>query len=285
MEENGTGLIYDVLPRKSWIARRRTANLHEEQVLAANVDVLCIVSAMDDTLNLNRVERYLLLAAEGRAGSMLLFNKLDLCGNPTQVKKCVESRFPGTALHYFSCSTGEGLLEMSDSFQERSTYALLGPSGVGKSTILNILFGEERLRTGAVREADHRGRHITSSRELFLTRGGALVLDTPGLRELALTGDVSALDEVHGEIALASKDCRYNDCTHTVEQGCAVIRGVEEGVIPAAQYENYVKMRGELQHLERKTAQGGSYNPKKRWKNISKEIRRLRDWDASSSSH
>jgi ribosome biogenesis GTPase len=277
MEENSTGLIYDVLPRKSWIARRKSANLHDEQILAANVDVLCVVSALDDTLNLNRIERYLLLAAEGRAGSMLLFNKLDLCENPIQVKGNVESRFPGTAVHFFSCNTGVGLLEMGGSFQEHSTHAFVGPSGVGKSTIINILLGEEKLRTGNVRKADHRGRHITSSRELFITRGGAIVLDTPGLRELALTGDVSMLDEVHGAIALASKNCRFSDCTHTVEQGCAVIEGVEEGRIPAEQYENYLKMRRELQHLERKTAQGGSYNPKKRWKNISKEIRRLRD--------
>jgi ribosome biogenesis GTPase len=277
MDETGMGLIYAVLPRKSWVARRKSANSHDEQFLAANVDFLCIVSALDETLNLNRIERYLLLAAEGQVESLLLFNKLDLCRNLREVEESIENRFPGLAAHYLSCSSGRGLPEMSDSFQAQTTYAFVGPSGVGKSTLINFLIGEGKLKTGAVRETDHKGRHVTSSRELFLARGGAILLDSPGLRELALTGDVSALEEVYGVIASAARNCRFGDCTHTVEMGCAVIRGVAEGVIPSEQYENYLKMRRELQHLERKGGQGGSYNAKKRWKNISKEIRRMRD--------
>ena len=278
MEEGTeTGLIYDVLPRKSWVARRRSENPHEEQLIGANVDFLCIVSALDETLNLNRVERYMLLAAEGQVAPVLLFNKMDLCKNPIEVKGGIENRFSDTPVRYLSCSNGTGLEEVKDLLQPQSTYAFVGPSGVGKSTIINYLLGEEKQKTGAVRDIDHRGRHITSSRELFLTSSGAILLDTPGLRELALTGEESALDEVHAVIAAAAQNCRFSDCTHTVEQGCAVIEGVEEGAIPAEQYENYLKMRKELQYLERKEEQAGSFNAKKRWKSISKQIKQLKE--------
>jgi ribosome biogenesis GTPase len=271
------GLIHDVLPRKSWVARRRSGSRDEEQLIAANVDFLCIVSALDGTLNLNRIERYMLLAAEGKAEPLLLFNKSDLCENLREVKGSIDRRFPEEPVHYFSCSNGSGLVEVKDFLKPQNTYAFVGPSGVGKSTIINFLLEEEKQKTGFVRTGDHKGRHITSSRELFLTPGGVILLDTPGLRELALTGEESALDEVHAAIAAAAQNCRFGDCTHTVEQGCAVVEGIEKGDIPVEQYENYLKMRKELQHLERKEEQAGSFNAKKRWKSISKEIRRMKD--------
>lgn len=276
-EGTDTGLIYDVLPRKTCIARRRSRSFHETQLLAANVDSLCIVSALDETLNLNRIERYMLFAMEGRVVPFLLFNKMDLCKNLIEVKGNIEKRFPDLPVQYLSCSSGSGLLELKDILLPQHTYAFVGPSGVGKSTIINFLLGEEKQKTAAVRTADHKGRHITSSRELFLTPDGVILMDTPGLRELALTGEESVLDEVHMAIAAASKNCRFSDCTHTVEQGCAVLEGVARGDIPSEQYESYLKMRKELQHLKRKEEQAGSFNPKKRWKSISKEIKRVKN--------
>jgi ribosome biogenesis GTPase len=271
------GLIYYVLPRKSWVARRRSEGQHEEQILAANVDFLCIVSSLDETLNLNRIERYMLLAAEGQVEPLLFFNKMDLCKNLAEVKGSIESRFPDIPVYYLSCRNGSGLIRVKDFLHPQNTYAFIGPSGVGKSTIINFLLGEEKQKTGTVRTADHKGRHITASRQLFQTQAGVILLDTPGLRELALTGEGSVLDKVHAPIAVAAKKCRFSGCTHTVEPGCAVLKGVEEGKILAEQYENYLKMRKELQHLRRKEGQAGSFNSKKRWKSISKEIKRLKD--------
>jgi len=277
MQEQGeNALIYGLLPRKSWIARRRTESHHEEQVIAANVDVLCIVSALDESLNLNLIERYMLLAAEGRAEVLLLFNKKDLCENFDGTVTRIEARFPEAPICSLSCMEGTGIPELQHTLKRHKTYAFVGSSGVGKSTIINALLNEERQKTGEVRSTDRKGRHVTSSRELFLAKNGAILLDTPGLRELALTGEEAVLHELHSAISEAAQGCRFNDCTHTVEHGCAVRRGVEEGHILEEQYENYLKMRKELQHLERKEGKGGSYNAKKRWKDISKEIRRLK---------
>ena len=277
MEEHGdAALIYDLLPRKSWIARRRTETKHTEQIIAANVDVLCIVSALDKSLNLNLVERYMLLASEGQADVLLLFNKKDLCENFDEIRGHIEARFPDNARQYLSCLQDVGIRELQQYLKRHVTYAFVGPSGVGKSTIINTLIDEERQKTGEVRSTDRKGRHITSSRELFLTGDGAILVDTPGLRELVLTGESESLHGMHSAISEAAQYCRYNDCTHTVENGCAVIRGVEQGDIIRDQYENYLKMRKELEHLERKEGQGASYNSKKRWKDISKEIKRLK---------
>jgi ribosome biogenesis GTPase len=272
---NGHGLIYDVLPRKSRVARGK--GHCEEQLLAANVDFLCIVSSLDETLNLNRVERYMLFAADGQVEPLLFFNKLDLCENLNQVKGSIERRFPDTPVHYLSCRRGLGLTEVKDFLHPMSTCAFVGPSGVGKSTIINFLLGEGKQKTGAVRPADHKGRHVTASRQLFLTPAGVILLDTPGIRELTLTGEESALDEVHTLIAYAAKKCRFSDCTHTVEQGCAVLKGVEDGEILVEQYENYLKMKKELQHLRQKEGQAKNFNAKKRWKSRSMEIKRLKN--------
>ncbi len=276
-EKTDIGLIYDVLYRKSWIARRRSEKNHEEQLIAANVDFLSIVSALDETLNLNRIERYMLLAAEGQVKPVLLFNKMDLCENLTNVKRSIENRFPDIPFYYLSCKSGCGILEFQNFLQPQRTYAFVGPSGVGKSTIINILLGEEKQKIGAVRAGDHKGRHITASREIFLTPDGVILLDTPGLRQLELTGKESALDKVHAVIATAAQSCKFSDCTHTVEPDCAVKEGVEKGDIPEDQYKNYLKMRKELQHLERKEEQVGSFNAKKRWKSISREIKRMKN--------
>jgi ribosome biogenesis GTPase len=277
MEEHGdTALIYDLLPRKSWISRRRTETQHREQIIASNVDVLCIVSALDESLNLNLVERYMLLAAEGQADVLLLFNKKDLCANFDETQGRIDARFPDNARLYLSCMQDVGIRDLQHYLKRYETYAFVGPSGVGKSTIINTLIDEERQKTGEVRSTDRKGRHVTSSRELFLTGEGAILLDTPGLRELALTGEQESLHGLHSAISEAAQYCRFSDCTHSVESGCAVIRGVEQGDILQDQYQNYLKMRKELEHLERKEGQGASYNAKKRWKDRSKEIKRMK---------
>ena len=243
-------IVEAVLPRRSCFSRRAAGRREEEQPVAANIDLVFLVCGLDGDFNLRRLERYLTLAAESGASPVVVLNKVDVCddlGARIRETAAVAGAWPVVACNARAADGLDGLL---DFLAPGRTVALLGSSGVGKSTIVNRIAGEERLRTEEVRLSDSRGRHTTTHRELVaLARGGALI-DTPGMRELQLWAGQESVDRTFDEIAELAAACRYRDCSHAGEEGCAVAAAVADGSIQRERWESYRKLAREAQRHE-----------------------------------
>jgi ribosome biogenesis GTPase len=245
----GRGTIQAVLPRSGCFVRKEAGVVTEEQVLAANVDTAFLVTGLDDNFNVRRIERYLTLAWESGASPVVVLNKADLCEDVQPYVDEVEAVAVGVPVLALSALAEDGV-EALDPYLERArTVVFLGSSGVGKSTIINLLLGEDRLKVGAVREDDSRGRHTTTNRELHLLPGGALVIDTPGMRELQLWGTEEGLERAFADVESLAEKCRFRDCGHTHEPGCAVRAAVSDGTLDAKRLQSYDKLKRELEHL------------------------------------
>lgn len=245
--------IVAVLPRKTKISRKVPGREEEEQILGSNIDVLFLVHSLDTPPNLRRLERSFVLAAESGVQPVILLNKADLCASPEAVLRDVRRIAGGAPVHVTSAQRGEGLEAVVRYLGDGTTGALLGPSGAGKSTIINWLLGTERLRTREVREHDRKGRHATTHRELVLLPGGGLLVDTPGLRELQLLGGGEGMGETFEDIEEIALQCRFSNCRHISEPGCAVVQAVEDGRIDESRMKSYLKLRRELEFRVRKT--------------------------------
>lgn len=241
--------IHAVLPRRTKLSRRRAGKGASEQILAANIDEIFVVASLDREFNPNRLERYRVLAAESGARMRVLLNKADLSTNTEELKRRAESVAGGTPVLTLSALNDPQLDELRACLEPASTIVLVGSSGVGKSTLLNRLLGEDRQATAATRASDARGRHTTSHRELVPLPGGALLIDTPGLREIQLWAERESLDAVFGEIERLAPHCRYRDCIHQAEPGCAVRAAVESGRLDPERLRQYHRMRRELEVL------------------------------------
>lgn len=273
---DGAGSIRAVLPRRGCFSRQTAGAVVDEQVVAANVDTLFLVMGLDGDFNPRRLERMLLLAWQGGARPVVLLNKADLCPDPRPRVREIEASAAGVPVHLVSAATGQGLGELEPYLAPSRTVALLGSSGVGKSTLLNRLTGEERQLTRPVREGDDRGRHTTTRRELFPLPGGAWLVDTPGLRELQLWADEESLDAVFGDIEAAAAGCAFRDCGHRHEPRCAVRAAVAEGRLDASRLESYLKLQAELRSLEIRHDLGAQAAERRRWRSIHKEAKRHR---------
>jgi ribosome biogenesis GTPase len=270
-------VIDRVLNRKTRLARKQPEREVREQVLAANLDILFIVSGLDHDFNERRIERYLVMARESGAQPVVLLNKVDLVESLGLDLDDVLSRTrglsPDAPVLPLSALSDHGLDALPALLEPGQTAALIGSSGVGKSTILNRLLGDERQRTTAVREGDSRGRHTTTSRQLFVMPGGWLLMDLPGLREIQLwTGpdaQSSAVADSFEDIQALAEACRFRDCTHTAEPGCAVLAGN----LDPGRLENFHKMQKELAHLERKTNPRLAKETRAKWNAIEKSVR------------
>ena len=240
--------IQGVLPRRSAFLRKVAWSQTEAQVLAANLDTIFVVSGLDGDLNLRRLERYLTLAWESGATPALVFTKADLCDDRAGAMLAVEQVALGVPAHVISNVTGEGLDELAPYLAPAKTVALLGSSGVGKSSLANRLLGEELQVTKAIAE-DGRGRHTTSSRHLFRLPGGALLVDTPGLREVQLWEADEGIQDAFADVDELAAACRFNDCAHEREPGCAVQAAIEEGTLPLERLDSYRALQRELRHL------------------------------------
>lgn len=277
----GRATIQAVLPRKTCFRRRRPGPAQEVQVVAANVETAFVVNALDGGRNfsLRRTERYLALVRESGAEAVILLNKADLCADLEDRVRQMASVAGGAPVLGVSAITRQGLEALSPWLGRGRTAALLGPSGVGKSALINALLGEERRETAPVREDDLRGRHTTTARELSLLPAGGLVLDTPGMREIQPWGDEEAADGAFEDVAALALRCRFRDCRHQGEPGCAVQQALSDGELDPARYENYLHIRREMAYLARRADPAAQRAEKQKWKAISKWIKEIEKKD------
>lgn len=276
--------IQAVLPRQTALKRAAAGNrkgLAEKpgvpQVLAANVDTAIIVSGLDNDYNLRRIERFLTLVYESRAAPIIVLNKADLCPETAARRAAVEALAFGIPVLVTTALSGEGLDELAPHLEGARTLVLLGSSGAGKSTLLNRMVGTEHQRTSEVSAAGGKGVHTTTHRELFPLPCGALVIDTPGLRELHLWGESEeGLENTFPEITACAKQCRFSDCRHESEPGCAIRQALLEGTLDAARLESYLKQRAELAFAAHRQELSAQVAQKQRWKPIDRELKRWR---------
>jgi ribosome biogenesis GTPase len=267
------GLIDAVLPRASKFSRKTPYTEISEQVLVANVDVAFLVMGLDERdFNIRRLERYLTTAWEGGATPVIVLNKADLAADLEAQLAETETVAFGVPTHAVSAQTGEGVEGLRGHLTGNRTVVLLGSSGVGKSSIINRLLGEEHFKTGAVR-SDGRGRHTTSHRELVAVPGGGVILDTPGLRELQLWETDDGLDQAFVDVAELIAQCRFSDCQHRTEPGCAIKAGLAEGSLTTERWESYQKLQRELARLERKLDPKLQSEERKKWAARTKSYR------------
>ena len=269
------GIVEAVLPRRTSFTRKEAWRRTVAQVVAANIDTVFLVTAFGQDLNPRRLERYLTAAWDSGARPVIVVNKSDTALDAAEDLAEVEAIAFGVPVHAVSAATGVGLEELDAYLGRGRTVALLGSSGVGKSTLINRLAGQELLATAETSE-DGRGRHTTTNRELVPLPGGALLLDTPGMRELALWADETVLDSTFSEIVEIAGDCRFADCTHLHEPDCAVRAAIADGSLEAERFDSYVKLGRELRALELKKDARLRSEARKEWRRRHREMRNVK---------
>jgi ribosome biogenesis GTPase len=272
----GRGTIHRVLPRRTAFVRRAAGGRDELQVLAANVDTVFLVAGLDGDFNPRRVERSLVLAWDSGAEPVVVLNKADLCTDVENRRREMQAAASGVPVLVVSAREGIGLEALAPHLLPGRTIALLGSSGVGKSTLANRLLGDERLRTSEVRAHDQRGRHTTTHREILPLPAGALLLDTPGLRELQLWAGEDALGSAFSDVAALAERCRFRDCRHQGEPGCAVAAAVVEGSLAEERLQSLQKLEREVEHQRVRADVGLQRAQKAKWKAIHKAARKHR---------
>jgi ribosome biogenesis GTPase len=274
----GDARIRAVLPRSSRFSRRAAGDPTEEQVIAANIDVVFLVSGLDGDFNPRRIERYLLTAWDSGAAAVIVLNKADLVDDPDVFVREVDAIAQGTPVLVVSAKQSASLDVLRRHLGAGRTGALLGSSGVGKSSIANALIGEEVFATREVRESDSRGRHTSARRELILLPGGGILIDTPGMRELQLWDTGESLAGAFADIEALAESCRFRDCRHAGEPGCAVVEAVEDGRLDGGRLESYHKLRLEQEHQTRQQDVRAQLEQKRRFKILTKAAnKRIRE--------
>lgn len=245
-------LIHSILPRKTLLERKAAGSKGEKQPIAANIDTAFIVTSIDRDFSINRIERYLTICYNAKVDPLVVISKTDLVSDTElePVLSSIKKRMDHVNVIALSNISGDGINAIRDLIKRGHTYCLLGSSGVGKSTLLNKLAGRELMKTGQISQSADRGKHVTSRRELFVLESGGIIIDNPGMRELGIADSGSGLDITFENILDIASDCKYADCTHVSEEGCAVIRAVEEGSIAMETYENYLRLEREKDHYE-----------------------------------
>ena len=246
----GDSMIYETLRRESSFSRTasssdRNRELHNqhEQLVAANFDYVFIIQSLNNNFNINRIERYLSLSWESGGIPVIVLTKSDLVSNPKEYVNKIQDIAFGVDVYAVSCITKEGIEDINKYFSKGKTIVFLGSSGVGKSTLVNTLYGREVMKTSEVRENDSRGRHTTTSRNLIMLPNGAMIIDTPGMRELGMWNAEEGISKTFSDIEQYIGTCKYSNCTHTSEPGCKILEAIENGEISKERFEQYLKLQ------------------------------------------
>ncbi len=265
--EGGNAIIHQILDRKSCIIRKAAGNVSKEQIVAANVDTIFLCMSLNRDFNLRRLERYLSIAWESHARPVIVLTKADLCSDADEKLQEVSSVALGADVLVTTAVEASGYEAVKPYISEGSTVAFIGSSGVGKSTLINCLLGENSLRTSGVGN-DDKGRHTTTHRELILLPGGGMVIDTPGMRELGMLDSEAGISQAFGEIESLADNCRFRDCRHQTEPGCAIRQALDNGSLLAARWNSYLKLKAENDYAT--DSQSYLVNKIKKFKEIEK---------------
>jgi ribosome biogenesis GTPase len=255
--EENKALIHAVFPRKSILERKAVNKFGQTQLIATNIDVGLIVQSVNRDFNLNRLERYVTICHAAKIEPVLILSKIDLL-TPEKLEERliqVRERIANVPLYAISNQSQLGIEELTASLGKGKTYCLLGSSGVGKSTLINTLSGAQLMDTAAISQSIDRGKHVTTHRELFVHENGGILIDNPGMREVGIADSSGGLEMTFEMIVELSQNCRFNNCTHTTEIGCAVLAAIEHGEMDEGAYENYLKMEREKEHFESTVAE------------------------------
>lgn len=252
VHDSGFSIIHSILPRSSVISRKDIAKLGEIQIIATNIDYALLVQAADRDFNINRLERYLSISNSSKVSPIIVLTKIDLIGEHLilEILGKIKSRISNVPVIAISNESQEGYDNLKAIIEKGKTYCMLGSSGVGKSTLLNNLSGKSIMRTDTISQSTNKGKHITSHRELIILENGGILIDNPGMREVGIADSTSGLEITFEKIISLAQNCKFKDCTHTVEVGCAVIEAIAKGEIDRASYDNYLKIESEKAHFE-----------------------------------
>jgi ribosome biogenesis GTPase len=244
-------VIHGVLPRRTMI-KRKYSGRDETQIIATNIDVAFIIESVDRDYNLNRFERYFAIANAGGVKPVIILNKIDLISKEELDSKLaqIKERFNKVYFIFTSTITDEGLEKLRTYITKGKTYCFLGSSGVGKSSLINKLLGENIIKTENISSHTGRGKHVTTNREMYFLENGGIVIDNPGMREVGMTDTSVGIDSLFDEITILAKKCRYTDCTHIHEPGCEVLSALESGNLDAGKYSNYINLKKEAEYYE-----------------------------------
>lgn len=269
-------IIHHLFERKSKFTRKMAGLEVDEQIVATNVDYILLVMSLNADFNIRRLERYLVAAWDSGATPIIVLTKLDLCEDVSDFIKEVETVAFGVDVLTVSALTGEGIAQLNAFLTEGKTAALLGSSGAGKSTLTNALLNTEQMKVADIRDDDAKGRHTTTHRELVVLPSGACLIDTPGMRELQLWDQGDSLNASFSDIDQLTENCRFRDCRHKNEPGCAVIQAVNEGELDSSRLASYFKLQRELAYIEKKANTDAQLAEKRKWKQISKSLKKMK---------
>ncbi|KAA3619993.1 MAG: ribosome small subunit-dependent GTPase A [Calditrichaeota bacterium] len=276
MEKERKGIVQQILPRTSKISRKVAGQNTQEQVIAANVDYLFIVTSLNTDFNMRRLERYLTVAWDSGSSPVIILNKADLCTDTDSFLAETEEIAFGVPVHLMSALNKEGLEQLQPYFEGHKTCALIGSSGVGKSTIINKIIGTDRQRVNELRPSMDKGMHTTTQRELIILPDGGLLIDTPGMREIQLWDADQGVAEAFEDVTEYAKNCRFRNCQHRQEPGCAVRNAVENGDIGSGRFQNFQKMQEELQQLKGKQELHARLEAKRQDKILHRAIKNMK---------